>query len=328
MLLYQQMLRSRRFEERIKELWIDGKISGEMHLGIGEEAIAAGVVAHLEDGDAMALDHRGTPPLVSRGVDMVLLLKELLGRADGLCSGHGGHMHLLSREHLVASSGIVGSSAPLGIGFALAAQYLHPGSIAVSFFGEGAINQGMLLESLNLAVVWNLPILFVCKDNRWAISTHSQSVTGGKIIDRANGFGLPALEVDGTDVEAVWHAARGGVERARSGDGPTFLLAHCPRLEGHFLGDPTPQLKFGGRTGPLLRSLSKREGASVGERITGLGHVFSWLGQIALEHRWKHRDPIDRIRRRLKTKEPHLTEIEQEIEDEVRQAVKLALSAA
>lgn len=171
--LYRQMLRSRLFEERVKELWKKGLISGEMHLGMGEEAIAAGIVSLLQDGDAMALDHRGTAPLVVRGVDLVCLLREFLGRADGLCGGHGGHMHLFSPEHLCASSGIVGASGPLASGFALACQHLRPCKLAVAFFGEGAMNQGMLLESLNLAAAWKLPVIFVCKDNRLAITTPS-----------------------------------------------------------------------------------------------------------------------------------------------------------
>jgi pyruvate dehydrogenase E1 component alpha subunit len=169
--LYRQMLRSRRFEEAVKDLWEKGEISGEMHLGVGEEAIAAGVVAHLEKGDALVLDHRGTPPLVARGVDLVLLLREFLGRTDGLCCGMGGHMHLFSAEHCAASSGIIGASGPMAAGFGLAAQYLRPETVAVGFFGEGAMNQGMLMESLNLAVAWKLPVVFVCKDNKWALTT-------------------------------------------------------------------------------------------------------------------------------------------------------------
>ena len=151
--LYAQMLKSRLFEEAIAKLWHDGLVSGEMHLGTGEEAIMAGVVTQLQDGDAMALDHRGTAALLMRGVDPVLILRELLGYADGLCGGMGGHMHLFSKEHLAASSGIVGSSGPAAAGFALAAQHLRPGTVAVAFFGEGAMNQGMLLEAINLAAV-------------------------------------------------------------------------------------------------------------------------------------------------------------------------------
>jgi len=281
------MLRSRRFEESVKDLWEKGKISGEMHLGIGEEAIAAGVVGHLQEGDAMALDHRGTPPLVVRGVDLVLLLREFLGSANGLCSGMGGHMHLFSPQHLAASSGIVGSSGPLAAGFALAAQYLRPGNLAVAFFGEGAMNQGMLVETLNLAVAWKLPMLFVCKDNEWAVTTRSHHVTGGNLVERAKGFGMPALEVDGTDVEAVWDATAKGAARARKRNGPTFLLAGCPRPEGHFLGDPLLRGQMGDLAGPLLRSVSAKKGASPGGRIASLGTVGSMIGQIAADRGWK-----------------------------------------
>jgi acetoin:2,6-dichlorophenolindophenol oxidoreductase subunit alpha len=159
--LYRQMFRSRCVEELVSEWWNQGKITGEMHLGIGEEAVSAGVVSHLRQGDAMALDHRGTSPLVIRALDLVSLLRELLGREDGLCRGMGGHMHLFSRELNAASSGIVGASGPLATGFALGAQYLKTGNIAIAFFGEGAINQGMLMESFNLAVMWELPVVFV-----------------------------------------------------------------------------------------------------------------------------------------------------------------------
>lgn len=316
------------------DLWKKGEISGEMHLGIGEEAIAAGVVAHLQKGDAMVLDHRGTPLLVACGVDLVLLLREFLGRADGLCSGMGGHMHLFSPEHLAASSGIVGASGPIAAGFALAAQYLRPENLAVAFFGEGAMNQGMLMESLNLAVIWKLPILFVCKDNKWAITTQSRSVTGGSLIDRARSFGMPALEVDGGNVEVVWNAAGQGVERARNRDGPTFLLAHCSRLEGHFLGDPLlrilrrPLEQMRKMAGPLLRSFSTTKGASLNERIASMGTVNYLIGRIAIDQHWNRRDPVDQIQRRLRrTEKDRLNEIEKEVDQEIQQAVEIALSS-
>ena len=139
--LYSLMLKSRLLEEAVVKLWHDGLISGEMHLGTGEEAVNAGVVAHLREGDAMALDHRGTAALMMRGVDPVLILREMLGRPDGLCGGKGGHMHLFSKAHLAASSGIVGASGPAASGFALSAQYLRPGAVAVAFFGEGVMRR-------------------------------------------------------------------------------------------------------------------------------------------------------------------------------------------
>ena len=195
--LYRQMLRCRMFLGAIKKLWEEGEISGEMHLEIGEEAVAAGVVQHLVEGDALALDHRGTPPLVVRGVDLVALLKEMLGLPGGLCGGKGGHMHFFSRRHLVASSGIVGASAPLAAGFSLAGQYLKKDTVALAFFGEGAMNQGMVMESFNLSRIWNLPVLFVCKDNGWAITTRSETVTAGNLKERAASFGLAVHEADG-----------------------------------------------------------------------------------------------------------------------------------
>jgi TPP-dependent pyruvate/acetoin dehydrogenase alpha subunit len=329
LLLCRQMLRSRRFEEAVIDLWEKGKISGEMHLGIGEEAVAAGVVDHLEDGDAMALDHRGTPQLVVRGVDLVLLLREFLGRKDGLCSGMGGHMHLFAPEYLTASSGIVGSAGPVAAGFALAAQHLRPGNVAVAFFGDGAMNQGMLLESFNLAVAWKLPVLFVCKDNEWAITTRSKYVTGGNLLDRAKGFGMPAIDVDGTDVEAVWNAARQGIERARKNSGPTFLLAHCIRPEGHFLGYPPLRKSLESLTGmvrPLLRSLPARKGASPGERIASLGAITSLIGRTVTEKYSKGRDPIYRVKQKLKGEKSRLDKIEKEVAKEIQQVVDIALS--
>ena len=177
-------------------------------MGTGEEAIVAGVVSQLIEGDAMALDHRGTPPLIMRGIDPVSILKELLGSPDGLCGGQGGHMHLFSKEFFAASSGIVGSSGPCAAGFALAVQHLNPGSISVAFFGEGAMNQGMLMESLNLAAVWSLPVLFVCKDDGWSITTQSQKTTGGSLQQRVQGMGVPVVEVDGLDVRKVTEISR------------------------------------------------------------------------------------------------------------------------
>ena len=330
--LYRQMLRSRLFEEAVSQLWEEGLISGEMHLGMGEEAIVAGIVTQLQDDDAMALDHRGTPPLLMRGVDPVLLLREFLGRSDGLCAGKGGHMHLFSPQHLAASSGIVGASGPAAAGFALAAHHLRPGTLAVAFFGEGAMNQGMMLESLNLAVVWKLPVLFVCKDNDWAITTPSPSVTGGELVARAEGFGMSATEVDGLDVEAVWDAARQAMERARSGEGPTFLHAYCVHLEGHFLGDPLlrvarqPVKEMAPMAGSLFRAFTSLKGASLRERLDILGDVATRGGKAARGQTAEQDDPLDRARLTLTSDQDRLEILEQEVSQEIRRAVELALS--
>jgi pyruvate dehydrogenase E1 component alpha subunit len=331
--LYRQMLRSRLFEESVRDLWQEGLISGEMHLGLGEEAIAVGVGAHLGPDDYLVLDHRGTPPLVARGVDLGELLDELLGRPDGLCSGYGGHMHLLSPEHRAASSGIVGAAAPAAVGFALAAQSLRPGSLAVAYFGEGAMNQGMVMEALNLAVVWRVPVLFVCKDNDWAITTRSSSVTAGRIGDRARAFGLPVSEVDGSDVLNVWEAVHSDVREIRRGKGPSFLLARCVHIEGHFLGDPLlrvarkPIEQIKEMAGPLLRSAGSGKGASLGKRLAGLGRMSGSIAKAAVDDRRRKGDPLPRIRRRLlRADRSRLARVEKEVRSEIEAVVEAALS--
>lgn len=330
--LYALMLRSRLFEEAIAQLWHDGLVSGEMHLGTGEEAIIAGVVAHLGEGDAMALDHRASAALLMRGVDPVLILRELLGYPDGLCGGMGGHMHLFSKEHLIASSGIVGAAGPTATGFALAAQYLRPGAVAVAFFGDGAINQGMLMESMNLASVWSLPVLFVCKDDGWAITTPSNQVTGGDLGQRARGLGTPAVEVDGRDVGAVWEAADRAIERARSGQGPTFLHARCVHFEGHFLGFQlirivrAPLREMPGVAGPLTHSFLRPGGATLRERLAGLKTVIAALLSTVRDPRQDlANDPIPRARAMLQSEPARLQELEDQIEKEIRNVLASAL---
>ena len=329
--LYRLMLRSRLFEESVAELWRRGLISGEMHLGTGEEAIVAGVVTHLVPGDAMALDHRGTAALLMRGVDPVLLARELLGRPDGLCAGMGGHMHLFSKQHLAASSGIVGASGPAALGFALAALHLRPGTLAVSFCGEGAANQGMWLEALNLATAWKLPLIFVCKDNAWAITTRSSSVTAGDLAGRARSFGMPAQEVDGRDVLAVWESARQAVERARAGAGPTFLHARCVHLEGHFLGYQLlrmlrqPLSEMPATFVPLLRAVIAPKGAPLRARLNGLRAIMGLTFQTAQEQREAHRwDPLVHARSRLGLNPAELRELEQAEMQSVRAAIERA----
>jgi pyruvate dehydrogenase E1 component alpha subunit len=331
--LYAHMLRSRRFEEAVAAIWQQGLISGEMHLGVGEEAIAAGVTAHLREGDAMALDHRGTPPLLMRGAAAGSLLREMLGRPDGLCRGMGGHMHLFAPDLLSASSGIVGASGPAAAGFALAATHLRPGAVAVAFFGEGALNQGMLLESLNLAKVWNLPLVFVCKDSQLAIATRSSEVSATPPAVRARGFGLPVEEVDGWKVERVFEAVQMMIARARSGGGPALLHAHCVHLEGHFLGDqlmsslrrPVREMM---RVAPtLLRSAARPQGASVRERLAALRRVTGLTGAYRSMRLAEH-DPLRHTRHALRSDPRRLAALEREVTQEAQQLVAAALQAA
>ena len=325
--LYRQMLTSRRIEEAVAQLWADGLISGEMHLGTGEEAIVAGVLDHLQEGDAMALDHRGTPPLVMRGIGLVPLLREFLGRPDGLCSGMGGHMHLFSREHLVASSGIVGASGPAAVGFALSAQVLRPNAVAIAFFGEGAANQGMLMESMNLAAAWQLPVLFVCKDNGWSLTTLSETSTGGRLVERARGFGLSAAQVDGSAVATVWHAAGQAIDRARAGGGATFLLARCTHLDAHFLDEQLlrtarrPVKEIAAIAGPMTRSFLQLRGASLRERLAGLTRILALIRKSHSDHVTAPLDPLVRTRRRLEGEPGRLRTLEAEVEGEIEAAV-------
>jgi pyruvate dehydrogenase E1 component alpha subunit len=330
MRLYRLMFASRRLEEEIARLWHDGLISGEMHLGIGEEGVAAGVVDHLEEGDAIAADHRPTAPFVMRGVDPAAIVAECLGAVGGLGRGQGGHMHLFSGPHLAASSGIVGASGPLACGFALAHRQLRPERVAVALFGEGAMNQGMLMESLNLAGCWRLPVLFVCKDNGMAITTPSSRVTHGDLPDRVRGFGIAAHEVDGSDAEAVWRAAGEAIRSARRGGGPAYLHATCVRPDGHFLGDPLrrivhrPMAELRDKVGPLVRSTAGSGGAGLGQRAASLMGI---TGMIAKSAGMRGRDPVARLRSRLEAQRTEIDALEARVEGEIRTAVRAALAS-
>ncbi len=327
--LYRMMLTSRRLEEELTRLWRDGLISAEMHTGIGEEGIVAGVADHLSDGDAVASDHRSTPPFVMRGVDLAAIVAECLGSEAGLGRGLGGHMHLMSRNHLMAASGIVGCSGPTACGFALAHQQLRPDRVAVAFFGEGAMNQGMLLESLNLAGCWRLPVVFVCKDNGMAITTPSEHVTSGNLPDRVRGFGIPAVEVDGSDVEAVWQVAGEAILRARRGGGPGYIHASCVRPDGHFLGDPllrivrSPVSELKDKVGPLARAVIGARGASVGGRVGSLAGI---TGMLARSAGMRGRDPVQKLRTSLSASADEVSRVDSEVQTAVMKAVDAALT--
>ncbi len=329
--LYQLMLKSRLFEEAVMALWHEGKIFGEMHLGIGEEGISAGIVSHCVEGDALALDHRGTPQFIMRGIDPKSLLLEFLGHQDGLCSGRGGHMHLYSKEHLVASSGIVGASCPAAVGFGLSAKQLRSGKIAVAFFGEGAMNQGMVMESFNLAAVWQLPVVFVCKDNGWAITTQSGAVTAGRVTDRASSFGLHLDEADGIDVEDVWYTAKKAIDHTRNGNGPSFLHITCVRPEGHFLGDPLikisrqPVKEMVKIAGPLIQSMTKIKGSTIQGRSGSLGQVLKTLGKTFKEQSSSDKDPIQRLRKQLEKEPDRLNSIEEKVQQKIQSMVQNVL---
>ncbi len=326
--LYRRMAWARAVELALADLWARGLVSGELHLGTGEEAIAAGVAVHVGDADGVALDHRPTPVLALLGVDLASLLREMLGHPDGLCGGRGGHMHLFSREHRAASSGIVGAAGPAACGFALAAVTRRTGGVGVGFFGDGAVNQGMLMESLNLAVAWKLPAIFVCKDNGWAISTRSAEVTGGDLVARAEAFGLVTESLDGTDAEAIWEAAGAAFDRARRGRGPTFLHATCPRPDGHLLGDTLqravhrPVSEGGPIFGRILSSALALRGGGLTSRAASMARMTGLMLQARGEGRDRKDDPLVVARKRLgRARAGELDAIDAEVLEEIQAVV-------
>lgn len=331
--LYRLMVRARAFETAVEDLWRRGLISGEMHAGTGEEAIAAGVVTHLRDSDGLSLTHRCSPALVVRGVPLVPMLREMLGREDGLCRGRGGHMHLFSKAHLAATTGIVGASVPIGAGFALAVRRLGPqGAMAAAFLGDGAMNQGMALEAFNLAVAWKLPLLVVCADNGWAITTAGSSVTGGDLAARAAAFGLAVRRVDGADVMAVHREAAALVEHVRAGRGPAFLFATCPRLDGHFLGDPllrvaaAPLREGRGMLGEVMDAVLEGGGAGIGTRVRSVARMGAVLGRAWYgASRDDRRDPVRAAWRAMEGHAAERARIDAEVRAEIEAAVEEAL---
>jgi len=298
------VVRIRLAERVLTQAWADGRVPGEYHSGIGEEGIYVGVLAHLDDQDAVAVDHRSTGPLVARGVDLTALLVEVMGGQSGLNAGWAGHMHLMDRQRRVAADGIVGSSAPLAVGQAVAAQQLRPGAVAVALFGEGALNAGVVLEAMNLAVVWRLPVLFVCKDNRWSITTRTAAMTGGDPRARVTAMGVPVLTVRGERVERVHRAAGRLVRRARAGKGPGMLYATCHRPGGHFEGDPLlrilrdPRGQAGELAPGLLGGVQAETGGTGRERVAGLSTLSGRLAAAGLDRVLRSgRDPVRYARR-------------------------------
>jgi acetoin:2,6-dichlorophenolindophenol oxidoreductase subunit alpha len=236
---YRTMRTIREFEERLHVDFARGDIPGFVHLYAGEEAAGTGIMLHLNDGDRIASTHRGHGHCIAKGVDVVKMMKEIYGKKGGACQGKGGSMHIADLDKgMMGANGILGAGAPLVCGAALAAKFRKKGEVAISFVGDGASNQGTFLESLNLAAVWNLPAIFVVENNGYAESTsRDYAVAVDSYVDRAAGFGLPGVTVDGTDFFAVYEAAGEIIKRAREGGGPALLECKMVRFFGHFEGD-------------------------------------------------------------------------------------------
>jgi len=235
---YRGMRTIRDFEERVHEEFSAGKIPGFVHLYAGEEASAVGICSNLNDRDMIASTHRGHGHCIAKGVDVKGMMKEIYGRRDGICGGKGGSMHIADlSKGMMGANGIVGGGPPLICGAAMTAKYKKTGGVAVAFVGDGGSNQGTTLESYNLANVWKLPVIFVIEDNGYAESTSAKWSVAGSQVDRANGFGMPGVEVDGHDFFAVHKAAGEAIDRARNGDGPSLMHVRLNRFFGHFEGD-------------------------------------------------------------------------------------------
>ncbi|MBG7494354.1 thiamine pyrophosphate-dependent dehydrogenase E1 component subunit alpha [Pseudomonas aeruginosa] len=236
---YRVMRTIRAFEERLHVEFATGEIPGFVHLYAGEEASAAGVMAHLRDDDCIASTHRGHGHCIAKGVDVHGMMAEIYGKKTGVCQGKGGSMHIADLEKgMLGANGSVGAGAPLAAGAALAAKLKGSDAVAVAFFGDGGSNEGAVFEAMNLASVWNLPCLFVAENNGYAEATAANwSVACDHIADRAAGFGMPGVTVDGFDFFAVHEAAGAAIERARAGEGPSLIEVKLTRYYGHFEGD-------------------------------------------------------------------------------------------
>jgi acetoin:2,6-dichlorophenolindophenol oxidoreductase subunit alpha len=236
---YRVMRTVREFEERLHREFATGEIPGFVHLYAGEEAIAAGVCMHLRPDDNVASTHRGHGHAIAKGCDVKAMMAEIYGKKSGLCHGKGGSMHIADLDKgMLGANGIVGGGPPLVCGAGLTAKVKKTDNVAVSFTGDGGSNQGTFLESLNLAACWHLPCVFVVEDNGYAESTPPAFHQAGvDIAKRADGFGMPGVEIDGFDFFAVHEAAGEAVSRARSGGGPSLIVCKVMRYFGHFEGD-------------------------------------------------------------------------------------------
>jgi pyruvate dehydrogenase E1 component alpha subunit len=239
--MYRTMQVCRLLETRAQELFFEGLVRGTTHLGVGQEAVAAGFARAMRDDDYTFCTYRGHNHTLARGVPMAPILAELFGRATGLLGGKGGSMHLTSVDHgVMGSYAIVGAHLPIALGAAWSAQYRGSGQVAVCFFGDGTTNIGAFHEALNMAVVWKAPVVFVCENNQYMEYTPISEVTAvaRPAADRAAAYGLDDIVVDGNDVEAVNAVAVAAIERARSGEGPSLIEALTYRHGGHSRADP------------------------------------------------------------------------------------------
>lgn len=235
---YRQMVCIRQAEEKLMEVFANGEIPGFLHVCIGQEAAPVAVCSHLTDGDHMANTHRGHGHAIAKGIDLNSFMTELFGRSNGPCRGRSGSMHLADvNKGILGANGIVGGGIPIAVGAAFASRYLDEDSVTVCFFGEGATDEGAFHESMNIASVMNLPIVFVCENNKWAEFTHqSVHMKIKNVSERAQSYGIEGLTVP-NDFMTIYEAARKAVAKARKKGGPTLIEVECDRWYGHYVGD-------------------------------------------------------------------------------------------
>ena len=291
--LYRQLLLIRKFELQVVELSQQALVCGAAHPYTGEEAIAAGACAALDEGDYVLSNHRGHGHCIAKGGDIKLMMAELLGRANGYCKGRGGSMHIVdTAKGILGANGIVAGGMPISVGAGLASTSFGDSAVTLCFFGDGGSNQGSFHESLNLASLWKLPVVYICENNCYAVSTNvSDAVAAESIAARASAYLMPGEVVDGNDVLAVRRAVKTAVERGRAGEGPSLIECRTYRIEGHYVGDP-------------CKYRSKEELAE-----------------------WKARDPITRFNEYL-LKQGHSKEALEQIEAEVDAAIADAVEFA
>lgn len=238
--MFERMLKIRVFEEELYRLFMTEKMPGTMHQAIGQEASEVGVCMALIDGDAVVSNHRGHGHAIAKGVSIGELMAEMYGKKDGVSQGLGGSMHMYDKKNgFFGTNGIVGAGAPIASGIGLALKLEHTGNIVVSFFGDGAINQGAVHEAMNLAAVWKLPVIFVCENNQYAVSMPVEKSSVVKnLSERAKAYGIPGITVDGMDVVDVYNKALHFVNDARKNEGPAFIECKTYRYKGHSRFEP------------------------------------------------------------------------------------------
>ncbi|MEM3536272.1 MAG: pyruvate dehydrogenase (acetyl-transferring) E1 component subunit alpha [Candidatus Bathyarchaeia archaeon] len=295
--MFRKMLEIRFFEEKVFDLYAQNLVPGTIHLYAGEEAVAVGVCSTLKKDDYITSTHRGHGHCIAKGADLKRTMAEILGKKTGYCKGKGGSMHIADFSiGMLGATAVVGAGIPIAVGAGLSIKLRKTDQVVACFFGEGASNQGTFHESINMASIWKLPVIFICENNLYAMGTRQSRVMNiENIADRAIAYGIPGMVVDGNDVLAVYEASAKAVERARKGEGPTLLECKTYRHKGHSRVDPA-------------KYRPKEE-------------VEAWLAK----------DPIKRFKERLiQTKtlsEEEIKKIEEEVSAEIEEAVKFAIES-